>query len=149
MPEDIANLFSHPHSLSLSLSLSIGTCVLAFASLILPTTCSVPICLVGLLFSHPSFSSTLPGVKVQTWRKVVSTNRSGQHLHLHFHLHLHLRLLLSFLSTLPFTISIFIRNVLGLPFYAWSHRWLASGTELRHVLPMSSTPRLCGRPDKS
>lgn len=99
MPEDIANLFSLPHSLCLSLS--IGTCVLPFASLILPTTCSSPICLVTPLFSHPSLSSTLPSVKVQTWRKVVSTKRSGQHLHLHFHLHLHLHLPLHPLSFSP------------------------------------------------
>jgi len=144
MPEDIANLFSHPLSLSLHWHMCIGICFVDFTHNML---CAYLPSWSPTL--SPYFSSTLPGVKVQTWRKVVSTNRSGQHLHLHFHLHLHLRLLLSFLSTLPFTISIFIRNVLGLPFYAWSHRWLASGTELRHVLLMSSIPRLCGRPDKS
>lgn len=74
---------------------------------------AVPICLVGQSSYPPPIRSrsrraAQPGVKVQTWRKVVSTNRSGQHLHLHFHLPLY-----SFSS-----ISISIRNVPGLPFYA-------------------------------
>jgi len=46
--QSLHSLFS---PVSLSLCLSIGTCVLAFASLILPTTCSMPICLVGFPFS--------------------------------------------------------------------------------------------------
>lgn len=98
---------------------------------------AVPICLVGLSSLSLSLSMcfiaclpALPGVKVQTWRKVVSNQPKRTTFTFTFPSASPAPSTAPLPSPSPFLTPIYLyiqcRNVPGLPFYAWSHRWLAS-----------------------
>lgn len=141
-----------PPSLSFFLSLPldwhmcIGICFVDFPQH------AVPICLVGLSSLTLPLSlymcliaclPALPGVKVQTWRKVVSDQPKRTTFTFTFPSASPAPLP----SPSPFLTPIYLyiqcRNVPGLPFYAWSHRWLASTWPPAHSPCIPLLPLLC------